>query len=161
MATKELSRADVLTYLTGSSDKKRDPALQDIEKIELYKFLKAHVPDVKLRDLVALTEKMCELPSYAFAKDMARDLGCGGFFASIKFTRNLLVLVEIGLLINPVNGVFGLSPKTLLDLDLLGEFLGRAGNCTSEQIWGWVKAEIRKVEATQVELKKQGINVWK
>lgn len=163
MANKQqFSRADVLVYFTGSADRKREPSpLQDIEKIELYTGFESSVPERRRRDLVALIEQMSGLPTYAFIKDVARDFGSGGFFARIGFTSNLTLMVEAGALINPVSGVYGLSPKMLLELGLLDEFLGRAHARTAAEIWQWVRTEIRQIETTQAHLKQVGINVWK
>ena len=96
MTKRELSRADVLGYFTGSPTQKRDPVLQDVEKIELYKFLKDRVPEEQKRDLVTLIERMCELPSHAYAKEMAREFNCGGFFACLKVSQGSSCLATLG-----------------------------------------------------------------
>jgi hypothetical protein len=157
-AVKDLSKADLLVYFTGSPKQQSKPsALQDLEKIELFKGLDGHVPEERRRELVALIERMCELPSYSFAKEVARDFGNTGFFSVTKFTRNMILLAGEGFLINPVSGVFGLSPNTLLRLDFLNEFLGRSDSCSAEEIWGWVRKEIRAVERAQRDLKALGV----
>jgi hypothetical protein len=162
MANKNVSRADVMIYFTGSDDRKREPSLlQDLEKIELYKGFENAVPSERRRDLVTLIERMCGLPTYALAKDVAQHFGSGGFFAQIGFTTNLTLMVEGGALINPVGAVFGLSPKLLQQFGLLDEFLDRADNCTAAGVWLWVRNEIRTLEATQMQMKQAGINPWK
>ena len=162
MANKHFSRADVMVYFTGSEDRRHEPSpLQDVEKIELYKGFKDAVSEERRRDLVTLIERMCGLPTYASAKDVARHFGSGGFFARIGFTTNLTLMVEADMLINPVSAIFGLSPKLLLQLGILDEFLDRANKCMAAEVWLWVRDEIRKVEAEQVQMKQAGINIWK
>jgi hypothetical protein len=161
MASKEQSRADILVYFTGSAARKCDQELQVIEKVELWKFLSAQVPVERKRELGALIERMCELPSYAYAKEVARHFGCKWFFTRIGFTAGLTQLVNVGMLINPVPPVFGLSPNLLMQLGLLDKFLGKANGHTAHGIWEWVRQEIRNVAAAQSELKARGINIWK
>ena len=149
MATAKLSRADVVAYFTGSRHKRLDPDLQAIEAIELFKCFKQHVPETRKRELVALIDRICSQPSYANASDVARHFGCRWFLSRIGFTVQLMELVKAGVLIHPVNSVYGLSPQFLLELGLLDRFLGNE-SISAEAFWDSVRAQIRVVAAMQL-----------
>jgi hypothetical protein len=73
MSAKEFTRGDVMVYFTGSRSRTREVSdLQDVEKIELWKILSPEVQEERKRDLAALIERMCELPTYALAREFAR-----------------------------------------------------------------------------------------
>lgn len=134
---KEPTTATIVGYF-ASGPGRRSAEMRAVQVIEVLKaFERRGFAEADKPAIAALASRLAERPSYSHGMEAAAFFDKKGVFARVAFFSKLSSLVHDGVLQNPVDAIYGISPDLVASCGVLQTSLHEP-DASPMQLWSWI-----------------------